>query len=346
MAILLRAAAPADNAALAGLINAHSLAVVGTRRALIDADGDLRTARYIPGAAERLIIEVAGRTAALATVHSAAPHVVVETMLWLHPAAQTAGLADALLDELEAQARRRIALAPSGARVVQQTTILAEDTFMRDRLVAHGFQPAREWVHFELELTGAPVVEAPPGITLRPMDPRRDWPAVGAVMDAAFADHWGEMGPDVRTLLEADEPDVGTVEGLDEEQEGEEEEDDPYSNSPGLCFVAEADGQVIGSCLCNARTIEWPDAGKLGSLSVLRSYRRAGVGQALTAAVLAEFHRRGIGRVITDTDNGSFTGANRLYPRFGFRPYRYEVVLEKELRAGVEWRRLSPAAFE
>ncbi len=327
-----------DAPALAGLINAHSLAVVGTRRALIDADGDLRTARYIPGAAERLIVEVAGRTAAFVAVHSAAPHVVVETMLWLHPAAQTAGLADALLDELEAQASRRIALAPSGARVVQQTTILAEDTFMRDRLVAHGFQPAREWVHFELELTGAPLVEAPPGVKLRPMDPQRDWPAVGAVMDAAFADHWGEMEPDVRTLLEEDEPDDDTAQGGEEE---EEEEDDPYSNSLGLCFVAEVDGQVIGSCLCNAHTIEWADAGKLGSLSVLRPYRRSGVGQALTAAALAEFHRRGVRRVITDTDNASFTGANRLYPRFGFRPYRYEIVLEKELRAGVEWRRLS-----
>lgn len=342
MAMTLRAATPADNHDLADLINAHSESVTGTRRALIDADGDLRTARYIPGAAERLIVEVAGRIAAFAAVHSAAPHVVVETVLLIHPAAQTAGLADALLDELEAHARFRIALAPSGARVVQQTTILAEDTFMRQRLATHGFQPAREWVHFELDLTSAPLVVLPPGVTLRPMDPRRDWPAVGAVMDAAFADHWGEMGPDVRTLLEEDEPDEDMGVGDEGEQEDEAEEDDPYSNSRGLCFVAEAGGQVIGSCLCNARTVEWPDAGKLGSLSVLRPFRRLGVGQALTAAALAEFYRRGIRRVITDTDNASFTGANRLYPRFGFRPYRYEIVLEKELRAGREWRLLSP----
>jgi ribosomal protein S18 acetylase RimI-like enzyme len=77
-------------------------------------------------------------------------------------------------------------------------------------------------------------------------------------------------------------------------------------------------------------------------LSVLRPYRRSGVGRALTAAALAEFYRRGIRRVITDTDNASFTGANRFYPRFGFRPYRYEHVYEKKLRDGVEWRVLSP----
>lgn len=41
----------ADLPGIADLINAHSLAKVGTLRALFDADGDLRTARYIPGAA-------------------------------------------------------------------------------------------------------------------------------------------------------------------------------------------------------------------------------------------------------------------------------------------------------
>lgn len=342
MKYTIRPAYPADNAALATLINSHSRPVAGTNRALIDGDGDLRTARYIPSAAERLIVEVNGQMAAFAFVHCAAPHVVVETALIMPSDAQTAGLAEALLGELEARARRWVDQAPHGARVVQQATVLADDAFMRHQLEAYGFHPAREWVHFELELTKAPVANLPPGVTVRVMDPRRDWPAVGAVMDAAFADHWGEMGLDVRTLLEEDEPGEDMVEeGEEEEREGDEA-DDPYSNSLGLCFVAEADGQVIGSCLCNERTIEWPDAGKLGSLSVLRAYRRLGVGHALTAAALAEFYRRGIRRVITDTDTASFTGANRLYPRFGFRPYCYEIVFERELRAGTEWRRLTP----
>jgi GNAT superfamily N-acetyltransferase len=96
------------------------------------------------------------------------------------------------------------------------------------------------------------------------------------------------------------------------------------------------------SCLCNARAVEWSNAGKLGSLSVSRDYRRIGVGHALTATTLAEFHRWGIRRVITDTDSASFTGANRLYPRFGFRPYRHEYAYEKQIRLGKEWRSLSP----
>jgi hypothetical protein len=66
-----------------------------------------------------------------------------------------------------------------------------------------------------------------------------------------------------------------------------------------------------------------------------------GIGRALTATALVEFHRRDIRRVITDTDSASFTGAHRLYHSFGFRPYRYELVMEKEIRPGQELRALS-----
>ena len=330
-----------DVTVVADLINAHSLALVGTRRALIDEDGDLRTTRYIPSAAEQSVArDAAGRVDGHVWWISRPPHVVVEMGVIIHPDYQAA--AAVLLGHVEVQADASLGLAPEGARVVLQTAVLADDRALIDALHGRGFAQAREWVHFEALPAKAPVVELPQGVTIREMDQRFDWLAVGAVMDAAFADHWGEMGPHMRTLLEEDETNEAIADVV-EDEEDEEVEDDPYSNSLGLCFVAEADGQVIGSCLCNARTVEWPDSGKLGSLSVLRPYRRLGVGRALTATALAEFHRRGIQRIITDTDNASFTGANRLYPRFGFRPYRYERVFEKELRAGVEWRALSPS---
>lgn len=333
-----------DVTAIADLINAHSLALFGTRRALIDEDGDLRTTRYIPGAAEQMVARnAAGRVVGHVWWINRPPHVVVEIGLIVHPDCWATAAVDALLAHVEVQAGASLGLTPEGARVVLQTTVLADDHVLIALLQEGcGFAQVREWVHFETLPAEAPVIHLPQGVTIREMDQRFDWPAVGAVMDEAFADHWGEMGPHVRTLLEEDEADEAIADGV-EDEEGEEVVDDLYSNSLGLCFVAEADGQVIGSCLCNARTIEWPASGKLGSLSVLRPYRRLGVGRALTATALAEFHRRGIQRIITDTDNASFTGANRLYPRFGFRPYRYEHVYEKELRAGVEWRALSPS---
>lgn len=332
-----------DLEGIAELINAHSTALVGTQRALIDANGDLRTTRYIPGAAEQIIARTDdGRVAGHAWWINRSPHVVVEIGLTIHPAYQSTALGSMLLDHIERRAREALERAPGNARIVMQITLLADDTACIALLRKREFAQAREWVHFELAMPSPPAVELPEGVTIRAMDPRVDWPAVGAVMDAAFADHWGEMGPHVRTLLEEDEEEVSSMEQETEDGEGDEVEDDPYSNSLGLCFVAEVEGRVIGSCLCNARTVEWPDSGKLGSLSVLRPYRRLGVGHALTATALAEFHRRGIRRVITDTDHASFTGANRLYPRFGFQPYRYEHVYEKELRPGLEWRALQP----
>ena len=334
--IVLRRAGPDGAPVIAALINAHAQNLVGTRRALIDADGDLRLARYVPATAEQYIGHIRDAApGAFFSLVARPPHVVVELGCTLLPGfVRPAPVALAWLEE---RARELAHAAPDGARVVWQCTLLADDVAAIQVLEQHGFRPARQWVHFELALAEPPAVVLPEDVTIRPMEPRSDWPAVGAAMDEAFADHWGEMGPQARTLLEEDEADD---EEADETDNGEPQ-DDPYSNSLGLCFVAEGDGQVIGSCLCNAQTVEWPASGKIGSLSVRRAWRGRGVGAALTATALVEFHRRGIRRVITDTDSDGFTGAHRLYRRFGFAPYRTENVVEKELRAGIEWRVLT-----
>ncbi len=331
--ISLHRAGPDSAPVVAALVNAHSQRLVGTRRALIDADGELRLARYVPAAAERYIGHVSyAAPGAVFTLVARPPYVVVELGCTLLSGFVRA--APVALAWLEQRAHELVQAAPDGARVVWQCTLLADDSGAIEVLEGLGFKPVREWVHLELALDEPPPLVLPDGVAIRPMDPRTDWPAVGAALDEAFADHWGEMGPEARTLLEEDEPDDEVA----DESDDEEPEDAPYSNSLGLCFVAEAGGQVIGSCLGNARTVEWPDSGKIGSLSVRRAWRGRGVGAALTTAALTEFHRRGIRRVITDTDSDGFTGAHRLYRRFGFTPYRVENVYEKELRAGREWR--------
>ena len=338
----IRALEDEDLRGLFALINAHSLAVTRTQRAIFDSDGDLRTARYIPSAAERFVaVARDGTLGGFVYAISRPPHIVCEVGCIVHPDHWQSGVASDLLGHVEGVAQAAIDLAPDGVRVVMQIVALGEDAHLANVLGERGYARVREWVHLELELDAPPAVELPAGVTIRVMNPRHDWPAVGAAMDSAFADHWGELGPDRRTLLEED--DAGEDSAGDADAEGETEQvDDPYSNSLGLCFVAESAGEVIGSCLCNARTIEWPDSGKLGSLSVRREYRKRGTGRSLTAFALNEFHRRGIRRVITDTDSASFTGANRLYRRLGFRPYRYEQVYEKQLRPGKEWRALEP----
>jgi ribosomal protein S18 acetylase RimI-like enzyme len=161
------------------------------------------------------------------------------------------------------------------------------------------------------------------------MDQSQDWPRVGPALVEAFVDHWGHTSLESEVEVEAEETELA-----------ETNEDDPYFNSRDFCFMALAGDEVVGSCLGDARTIEWPDSGKIGSLSIRRPYRGRGIAKSLVLHALSEFYRHGTRRVITDTDANSFTGANYLYQNAGMKIFRRELLYEKELRAGQEFRDL------
>ena len=304
-------------AALAAAVNEHSLAIVGTRRALVDEHGALRLARWVPPDA-KWSLDAEGGAAYLT---SKSPHVVHEIGVF--------GGSPKLLSWAEDEARAQLSCAPDGARVVIQTQALEADGITRRLLEkAAGYEHVRTWCHLEIELDNLPPEPAwPQGISMRPFDPEHDWPAVGAAMDEAFLDHWGAL------------PVEGDV-GDEDEDVGEEEDsdDDPYSNSRDFCFVAWSGEEVAGVLLGNERTVEWPDSGKVGSIAVRRPFRRRGLATALLLHALAAFRRHGIRRVITDTDSESFTAGPVLYVRLGMRAFRRELVLERELRPGEELR--------
>ena len=307
---------PARAAELARAVNAHSVAAIGTRRALVDDRGALRLAHYVPGDAAWTIID------GCAAFHtSESPHVVHEIGVF--------GNERRLVEWAEDQARASLPLAPAGARVVIQSIVLEEEEPSRSLLEAADYAVVRTWTHLEIELDASPLEPVwPDGISVRPFDQQHDWPAVGAALDEAFVDHWGYVA--------ADEPDS------DEDAEDEDAEDDPYSNSRDFCFVAWAEDVIAGVLLGNERTVEWPESGKVGSVSVRRPFRRQGLATALLLHAFTAFHRRGVRRVITDTDSESFTAGPVLYERVGMRQYRRELVYEKELRSGRELRALSP----
>ena len=62
---------------------------------------------------------------------------------------------------------------------------------------------------------------------------------------------------------------------------------------PGLWFLAEADGKLVGAVLCP----NYEDEGWIRQLAVARDWRRRGLGTALLRQALGEFHRRGRNRV-------------------------------------------------
>jgi GNAT superfamily N-acetyltransferase len=329
--ITLRDSTAEDSEAIVEVVNAHSLKTLGTKRATIDARGKLRFARYIPARAERVVaITPEGRIVAFLHLAHESPYIATEIGLAVHPDYEGQGLETRLLAWGEERARQWLSLAPAEARVVLQANVFDADLQGQALLLNAGYHLVREWIHLEITMSEPPPAPVwPEDIRVRLMDQSRDWPRVGPALVEAFVDHWGYTSLESEVKVEEEEAELADT-----------NEDDPYFNSRDFCFVALAGDEVVGSCLGDARTIEWPDSGKIGSLSIRRPYRGRGIAKGLVLHALNEFYRHGTRRVITDTDANSFTGANYLYQSAGMKIFRRDLLYEKELRAGQEFRDL------
>jgi mycothiol synthase len=169
----------------------------------------------------------------------------------------------------------------------------------------------------------APVPEAefPEGIVVRTYNPETDAEAVYRAQTDSFRDHFGFV----------EEP---FEEGLERfrhfwEQPGFD---------PSLLFLAmdEPSGEIAGISLCPPHAIEDPDLGWVGTLGVLRPWRKRGIGLALLRHSFSEFYRRGKRKVGLGVDAQNLTGALRLYESAGMHVHQTFELYEKELRAGTE----------
>jgi ribosomal protein S18 acetylase RimI-like enzyme len=311
--------------------NAHSLDVLGTPRT---AEHWQLRRWYEDGVNlaqdTRVAVTDTGEIVGYAQVVGEAPFVVIPVSGAVHPAYRGQGIGSCLLAWATARATEIAAKAPAPARVVMHSNLFATDNTGITLLQEHGWGEVRQFVHLRLEMDKPPIEPTwPEGIEVRPLQPP-DWAKVGPAMDEAFADHWGTLTVDID-----EEDDEAEPEGVIEKPVYDRD----YWNTPGLCFVAWAGDEVAGVCLCNGKSLEWPEAGYLGSLSVRRPWRRTGLGLALSLHALGEFYRRGTRVVITDTDGDGFTKAYALYQKLGMTIYRQENVYEKEIRPGRDWLR-------
>lgn len=224
------------------------------------------------------------------------------------------GLGSALLDWTLRRIRQRAAIEDPGIDVTVQAGAQDQETGHRALLAQAGFEPAR---HFFLmrraPLDEVPDAPLPDGLEIRPVtiDQRR---AIIAAEFEAFQDHWGSrpMTDDaVRTTLEMVELDTDL-------------------------WIVAWDGDQIAGVVENWI---WPDEnrklgvqrGWLERISVRRSWRRRGLGRALTAASLIRLREAGMTEGMLGVDSENPNGALGLYEGLGFEVHSRSAAYRRPL---------------
>ena len=214
---------------------------------------------------------------------------VVESWGVVHPEHRGRGLGSALLDRIEERAPRLL----SGVRPLRfRHAIDAGDRAAAALLSARGLRPVRHFWHMAIESTEASESgPSPSGVQVATIQAPGDLPAVHAVLDAAFAEHWDHRP----------EPFERWVEDLTQGP----------SYDPTLWLLARLHGKPVGALTA----VVLLEHGWISLLGVLAPFRGRGIAAALLRHSFATFGARGVGRVqlAVDAENPATT----LYEREG-----------------------------
>jgi ribosomal protein S18 acetylase RimI-like enzyme len=251
----------------------------------------------------------------------AEPHVRIFSWGRVHPDYRGQGIGSRLLRWSEERANQAVAKAPADAQVAVKQGVLSTDTLAKHLLTEHGYHIARHFWRMVIELESAPgPVALPAGITIRPYDPATELPVVVQAVRDSFKDHWGYVLEPFEDELKKWQSYIADNEHYD----------------PALFLIAQDGDQIAGVSLCWKALTEDAEMGWVGTLGVLRDWRRKGVALALLQHSFAEFYRRGRKRVGLGVDAASLTGATRLYEKAGMQVTREFNQYEKILRPGVD----------
>lgn len=324
----LREYRPTDAHQVVKVINENTIQSVGVKQAVVDAVGNVRLARYVPPHSKKVVVLNAHNEIVGYAYFVTSQYPIYEVGGAVAPTCWGRGIGSMLVSWSQQQAMEQSQYAPRGIRTLLQVNLYDSEQEAIQLFTNFGFKKAREWIHLVIELDlPPPLPKLPNDLLIRNMDLDNDWERVGPAMDDAFANHWGAIKEAFVAVEEEAEP-------------NNLPEDESYSNTPGFCFVAVIEAEVVGGILCNAKLVERVDTGRVGSLFVRLKYQRHGIGRALMQTAFATFWKHGIKRIITDTDSESFSETPKFYSNLGMQLYRREYLCEKEIRPGREIRKL------
>jgi mycothiol synthase len=227
--------------------------------------------------------------------------------VYVHPGHRDKGIGEALLEWSE---RRALERAAPGEQFTLGQVITTIDERGATLLRTRGYQPVRTYWRMSMPIGDSPAPPTwPQGVRVRTFDQERDSRAVYRLIQDAFADnerHTAESFEEWQAFM------------IDRE-----------AFEPGLWFIAEANGEIVGCVLCP----NYEEEGWIRQLAVSRDWRRRGLGTALFHQAMTEFRRRGRQEIGLVVDSWNRTGAKELYERAGMTVAREHTRFEKSLRA-------------
>jgi mycothiol synthase len=175
------------------------------------------------------------------------------------------------------------------------------DTQAQDLLRSRGYVHVRSGYTMRKDLAPDEAPGAPPvGVGIRRYEDA-DERVLYEVDQASFAEHWGFRPT--------------SLESFNEELHGEDWD-------PSLVFLAQASGTTVGYVV----SFLFEMCGYVGSLGVLKQWRRRGIATTLLRRAFAELAGRGSREVRLGVDTKNVSGAVALYEGVGMSVYRrYDI---------------------
>jgi mycothiol synthase len=321
-----RPAEMSDLAAVVNLVNARSLALLGTSRVEeTELQGEWELPSFDLETNTQAVLASDGNLVGYAALWDTAPHVRLHASVHVHPEWTGQGIGTHLGRWAEERAREAVSAAPDGVRVVLQQTVPNPDAAACALLQAWEYGLVRHFYLMAIEMDAPPSEPAPPeGIKIRPFVRATEAQALVHAIRDAFKDHWGY----VEQPFEEDYAEW--VHWMDE--------DPSFDEALWLVAVdgnaSDAGAEIVGCSICYDVTGEGPEVGTVETLGVRRAWRRRGIASALLRHSFAELYRRKRTKVTLGVDTQSLTGALELYKKAGMQVAHQYDRYEKELRPG------------